>query len=68
MTYTEFCQFILASEDKAQPQSIEFWFRCLDLDGDGQISLYELEHFWVDQYARMLSLRMADPWQLEDFI
>jgi Ca2+-binding EF-hand superfamily protein len=26
--------------------SIEYWFRCVDLDGDGQISLYEMHHFY----------------------
>ena len=36
--------------------SIEYWFRCMDLDGDGVISLYELEYFYEDQVAKMEAL------------
>lgn len=34
-------------------RSIEYWFRCMDLDGDGILSMYELEYFYVDQLSRM---------------
>lgn len=26
--------------------SVEYWFRCLDLDGDGLLSMYEMEYFY----------------------
>lgn len=31
-------------------------FRCMDLDGDGYLSMYELEYFYEEQLQRMESL------------
>ncbi|XP_045489487.1 serine/threonine-protein phosphatase 2A regulatory subunit B'' subunit beta isoform X2 [Pieris rapae] len=53
MSYTEFVWFLLAEEDKSHPTAIEYWFRCMDLDGDGFISMYELEYFYEEQMQRM---------------
>ena len=36
--------------------SVEYWFRCMDLDGDGVLSMYELEYFYVEQLERMEAL------------
>ncbi|KAL3990969.1 EF-hand domain pair family protein [Acanthocheilonema viteae] len=44
--YTDFVAFLLAEEDKRHPTSVEYWFRCLDLDGDGLLSMYEMEYFY----------------------
>lgn len=33
--------------------SIEYWFRCMDLDGDGVLSMYELEYFYTEQITKM---------------
>lgn len=33
--------------------SIEYWFRCMDLDGDGVLSMYELEYFYSEQVSKM---------------
>uniref|UniRef100_A0A1I8A060 EF-hand domain-containing protein n=1 Tax=Steinernema glaseri TaxID=37863 RepID=A0A1I8A060_9BILA len=52
--FSDFVAFILAEEDKRNPTSIEYWFRCLDLDGDGVISLYEMQYFYDDLEAKML--------------
>lgn len=38
------------------PLSIEYWFRCMDLDGDGVISMYEMEYFYDEQMQKMESL------------
>ena len=38
----DFVWFILAVEDKTTVQSIEYWFRILDLDGNGIVTGYEL--------------------------
>ena len=61
MTYDDFIRFILAEEDKKHPTSIEYWFRCMDMDGDGVISLYELEHFYEDQKSRLEELGAEMP-------
>ncbi|TKR80198.1 hypothetical protein L596_014310 [Steinernema carpocapsae] len=52
--FSDFVAFILAEEDKRNPTSIEYWFRCLDLDGDGLISLYEMQYFYDDLESKML--------------
>ncbi|KAJ3070747.1 hypothetical protein HDU98_006228 [Podochytrium sp. JEL0797] len=51
--YTEFIDFILSVEDKTSDSALEYWFRVLDLDGDGVLSLLELETFWEHQHMRL---------------
>ncbi|XP_061094928.1 serine/threonine-protein phosphatase 2A regulatory subunit B'' subunit alpha-like [Conger conger] len=53
MCYAEFVWYIISEEDKKSPTSIEYWFRCMDLDGDGILSMYELEFFYTEQCERM---------------
>lgn len=53
MSYTDFVWFLLSEEDKRSPTAIEYWFRCMDLDGDGVLSMYELEYFYEEQQQRM---------------
>nr|CAG4651570.1 EOG090X00JH [Triops cancriformis] len=56
MSYTEFVWFLIAEEDKRHPTAVEYWFRCMDLDGDGYLSMYELEYFYEEQLQRMETL------------
>ncbi|RUS86592.1 hypothetical protein EGW08_005608, partial [Elysia chlorotica] len=56
MSYREFVWFLLAEEDKRHMTSIEYWFRCMDLDGDGVISMYEMEFFHEEQMNKMETL------------
>ncbi|BFZ06109.1 hypothetical protein BsWGS_09147 [Bradybaena similaris] len=56
MSYKEFVWFLLAEVDKKHPTSIEYWFRCMDLDGDGVISMYEMEYFHEEQMMKMETL------------
>ncbi|XP_049799692.1 uncharacterized protein LOC126234997 [Schistocerca nitens] len=58
MSYTDFVWFLLSEEDKTHPTAIEYWFRCMDLDGDGFLSMYELEYFYEEQLQRMEALGM----------
>jgi len=53
MTYSDFVWFLLSEEDKRTPTAIEYWFRCLDMDGDGIISPYELQYFYSEQENRI---------------
>ncbi|NXR30255.1 P2R3A phosphatase, partial [Zosterops hypoxanthus] len=53
MSYADFVWLLISEEDKRSPTSIEYWFRCMDLDGDGVLSMYELEFFYEEQCERM---------------
>lgn len=65
MTYVDFVVFLLAEKDKTHTRSIEYWFNRLDLDGDGILTMYELEAFFREQYDRA-SILMNDPVSFED--
>ncbi|KAI1702891.1 EF-hand domain pair domain-containing protein [Ditylenchus destructor] len=56
--FEDFVAFLLAEEDKRHPTSIEYWFRCVDLDGDGIISLYEMEYFYAEIEQKLLQKNM----------
>merc|ERR1712228_549774 len=56
MDYEDFVMFIISEEDKTNSQSINYWFRILDLDGDGIISPYELELFFEEQSAKLFKV------------
>ena len=45
--------------------SIEYWFRCMDLDGDGVLSMYELEHFYEEQCQKLETMAI-EPLPFED--
>ncbi|XP_073088450.1 serine/threonine-protein phosphatase 2A regulatory subunit B'' subunit alpha isoform X2 [Manis javanica] len=53
MSYADFVWFLISEEDKRNPTSTEYWFRCMDVDGDGVLSMYELEYFYEEQCDRM---------------
>jgi serine/threonine-protein phosphatase 2A regulatory subunit B'' len=53
MTYSDFVWFLLSEEDKKTQTAIEYWFRCLDLDGDGVLSPFELQYFYCEQETRI---------------
>ncbi|XP_029983187.1 serine/threonine-protein phosphatase 2A regulatory subunit B'' subunit alpha [Sphaeramia orbicularis] len=53
MSYAEFVWFLISEEDKKNHTSIEYWFRCMDADGDGVLSMFELEYFYEEQCERM---------------
>ncbi|XP_077002574.1 serine/threonine-protein phosphatase 2A regulatory subunit B'' subunit beta-like isoform X1 [Tamandua tetradactyla] len=56
LSYADFVWFLISEEDKKTPTSIEYWFRCMDLDGDGVLSMYELEFFYEEQSRRLDSM------------
>ncbi|XP_055965486.1 serine/threonine-protein phosphatase 2A regulatory subunit B'' subunit beta-like [Sorex fumeus] len=56
ISYADFVWFLISEEDKKTPTSIEYWFRCMDLDGDGALSMFELEHFYEEQCRRLDSM------------
>jgi len=42
MSYEDFVWFILSEEDKTSDVSLEYWFRCVDLDCDGHLQPNEM--------------------------
>jgi len=67
MTYKGFIWFLLAEIDKQTTTSIEYWFRCMDIDGDGVLTVFELEQLFQEQAERMAILGM-EPFGFRDAI
>jgi Ca2+-binding EF-hand superfamily protein len=53
--YSDFIWFILAEEDKTNVMSMEYWFKILDQDGDGIVSLFDLQQFYTEQLIKLRS-------------
>ncbi|KAI8325565.1 hypothetical protein GQ54DRAFT_254453 [Martensiomyces pterosporus] len=68
MTYRDFVWFLLSEIDKTSPAALEYWFRCLDLDGDGVLTVYELEYFYDEQVSRMEEEMAGDVIMLDDLM
>jgi serine/threonine-protein phosphatase 2A regulatory subunit B'' len=56
MTYPDFIYFMLSEEDKTTDASLNYWFRCCDLDGDGFLSPEEMRYFYRNQIHRITNL------------
>ncbi|XP_022061900.1 serine/threonine-protein phosphatase 2A regulatory subunit B'' subunit beta isoform X1 [Acanthochromis polyacanthus] len=65
LSYADFVWFLISEEDKKTDTSIEYWFRCMDLDGDGVLSMYELEYFY-DEQCQKLEAMAIEPLPFED--
>lgn len=66
MTYNEFVWFCLAEEDKSSEMSFDYWFRCVDMDGDGIITLHDIEYFFKSQNEVMEDRFGNDPVEIHD--
>ncbi|KAK9833451.1 hypothetical protein WJX81_006419 [Elliptochloris bilobata] len=67
MGYEDFVWFILSEEDKTNDVSLEYWFRCLDLDCDGCLRANEMLYFYEEQLHRMECLSQ-EPVLFEDVL
>ncbi|KAL1294253.1 hypothetical protein HN51_054966 [Arachis hypogaea] len=67
MGYEDFVYFILAEEDKPSEPSLEYWFKCIDLDGNGVLTRNELQFFYEEQLHRMECMAQ-EPVQFEDIL
>ncbi|KAK2904866.1 hypothetical protein Q8A67_006665 [Cirrhinus molitorella] len=65
LSYADFVWFLISEEDKKTETSIEYWFRCMDLDGDGVLSMYELQYFYQEQCQKLEALAI-EPLPFED--
>lgn len=48
----------MSEEDKTNVVSLAYWFRVIDLNGDGVITPEEMKHFYTEQMQRMADLNM----------
>lgn len=67
MGYEDFVWFILSEEDKSSEPSLEYWFKCVDLDGDGRIVAHEMQYFYEEQLHRMECMAQ-EPVLFEDVV
>lgn len=67
MSYTDFIWFCLSEEDKTSDTAIDYWFRCVDMDGDGIITMFDMEYFYKEQLHRMESFG-HEPVQIKDIL
>ncbi|CAA2983833.1 serine threonine phosphatase 2A regulatory subunit B beta-like [Olea europaea subsp. europaea] len=67
MGYEDFVYFILSEEDKASEPSLEYWFKCIDLDGNGVITRNEMQFFYEEQLHRMECMAQ-EPVLFEDIL
>ncbi|CAJ1976285.1 unnamed protein product [Sphenostylis stenocarpa] len=67
MGYEDFVYFILAEEDKPSEPSLEYWFKCVDLDGNGVLTRNELQFFYEEQLHRMECMAQ-EPVLFEDIL
>eukprot|EP00178_Gracilaria_changii_P010857 TRINITY_DN3142_c0_g1_i1.p1 TRINITY_DN3142_c0_g1~~TRINITY_DN3142_c0_g1_i1.p1 ORF type:complete len:993 (-),score=159.45 TRINITY_DN3142_c0_g1_i1:1331-4309(-) len=67
MSYTDFIWFCLSEEDKTSDTAIDYWFRCIDMDGDGLITMYDMEFFYKEQLHRMECFG-HEPVQIKDIL
>lgn len=67
MNYEDFVYFILAEEDKSSEPSLEYWFKCIDLDGNGVLTSNEMQFFYEEQLHRMECMAQ-EPVLFEDIL
>lgn len=67
MSYTDFIWFCLSEEDKTSETAIDYWYRCVDMDGDGLITMYDMEFFYKEQLHRMECFG-HEPVQVRDIV
>ncbi|XP_031109586.1 serine/threonine protein phosphatase 2A regulatory subunit B''beta-like [Ipomoea triloba] len=67
MGYEDFVYFILAEEDKPSGPSLEYWFKCIDLDGNGILTRNEMQFFYEEQLHRMECMAQ-EPILFEDIL
>ncbi|XP_077520498.1 serine/threonine-protein phosphatase 2A regulatory subunit B'' subunit beta-like [Amblyomma americanum] len=49
MALQDFVVFHAVESNKGLPKSVEFWFHCLDFDGDGFITVYDMQYLYEDK-------------------
>lgn len=68
MGFGDFVWFIIAVEDKTTEQSIQYWFKIMDLDGNAIVTGYELEYFYQEQSQRLAYMDSSLDFNFENII
>ena len=63
--YKTYLDLTLALENKGEPQSIQFLFRILDIDGKGYLTVWDLNYFFQGIQSRLRE-QNADPQPFSD--
>ncbi|KAH9785315.1 serine/threonine protein phosphatase 2A regulatory subunit B''alpha [Citrus sinensis] len=58
MNYEDFVYFLISVEDKSSEPSVEYWFKLLDLDGNGKLTPGEMRYFYEDHAKKPVSFEM----------
>lgn len=66
--YEDFVWFCLSEEDKSTVPAIRYWFKVLDTDEDGVLSVYELKAFFDATAARGGEYLQENPASFENTI
>ena len=53
MGYEDFVYFMLCEEDKTTIQSLNYWFKVIDLDDNQCITPCEMDYFYEEQVHRL---------------
>ncbi|OVA02372.1 EF-hand domain [Macleaya cordata] len=67
MGYEDFVYFMLSEEDKSSEPSLEYWYMCIDLDGNGVLTPNEMQFFYEEQLHRMECMAQ-EPVLFEDIL
>ncbi|XP_037491371.1 serine/threonine protein phosphatase 2A regulatory subunit B''beta isoform X2 [Jatropha curcas] len=67
MGYEDFVYFILSEEDKSSEPGLEYWFKCIDIDGNGILTKNEMQFFYEEQLHRMECMAQ-EPVLFEDIL
>ncbi|KAL5702333.1 hypothetical protein ACHQM5_027562 [Ranunculus cassubicifolius] len=67
MAYEDFVYFMLSEEDKSSEPSLEYWFKCIDLDANGVLTSNEMQYFYEEQLHRMECMAQ-EPVLFEDIL
>ena len=65
MDYKTYLDFVLALENRKEPQALAYFFRILDVKGENSLTTFALNYFFRDIQKQMEKLSQ-DPVKFED--
>lgn len=51
MDYKTYLDFVLALENRKEPQSLQYMFRLLDVQGKGYLNIFDLNYFFKVEFC-----------------